>query len=210
MRSTRPVPGRWPHDMVLTIEDSPHALHELLWIREAWQLRVAGDELPPPLADSPAIVDADRPDSFARWQAAWPGLWHSCLAHAAGVRDPSDIERLRHSALGSPERAMLLSRLRGPSWRDEFGNDAFTPGFDAWSRTQFDALTRRRPRSLGDTPERRCLDALVPAWRAGLAQLVLIPCRGTFTRRVGTSALLLTEETRNDPARYEDALRSFT
>jgi hypothetical protein len=30
------LPGNpWPLDMVLTIENSPHALYELLWIREA-------------------------------------------------------------------------------------------------------------------------------------------------------------------------------
>jgi hypothetical protein len=60
-----------------------------------------------------------------------------------------------------------------------------------------------------ETPERASLDALIPAWRSGLTRLVTIPCRGEFTRRIGSAALLITEETRNDVARYTDALRSF-
>ncbi len=55
MRSMFPMPDNpWPHDMAITVEDSPHALLELLWIREAWQLDAEGPDLPPELADTPA------------------------------------------------------------------------------------------------------------------------------------------------------------
>lgn len=53
------------------------------------------------------------------------------------------------------------------------------------------------------------LDALIPAWREGLTKIVTIPCRGSCTHRIGEHALLMTEETRNDPIRYAAALDNF-
>jgi hypothetical protein len=209
MLSSTPMPGNpWPRDMILTIEDGPHALHELLWIREAWGLEPEESGLPPLLTDSPTPVDAGRSAPVAEWSAAWAELWRACLAHAAQTPDPSVFERLPDTAPGSAERVSLLEQLYGPSWRDRFGSEAFTDAFDDWQRGQFDKQTAP-PVPSAESPERLALDDLVPAWRAGLTKLVLIPCRGTFTQRVGSSALLLTEETRDDPARYGVALRSF-
>jgi len=37
----------------------------------------------------------------------------------------------------------------------------------------------------------------------------VIPCRGSCTRRIGASALLLTDETRDDPIRFAEALGTF-
>jgi hypothetical protein len=149
------------------------------------------------------------PGSIARWQDAWPGLWQSCLEHAAKVVDHSALERLTGSTLGSDERMRLLQQLNGPSWRDRFGGEAFTSDYDQWNRRQFEAIASPKPVAYDETPERASLDALIPAWRSGLTRLVTIPCRGEFTRRIGSAALLITEETRNDVARYTDALRSF-
>lgn len=210
MWASEPIPGNpWPHDMVLTIENAPHTLYELLWIREAWDLQMSAKDLPPLLIDTPARVDPEHPGSTSQWQDAWPQLWHSCLEHAAKVVDHSVFERLSESALGSDERMRLLQQLHGPTWRDRFGNEAFTTSYDEWNRRQFEALTSPRPVAYDKTPEHASLDALIPAWRAGLTRMVLIPCHGTFTRRIGPSALLLTEETRNDRARYAEALHSF-
>jgi len=37
------MPGNaWPHDMTITIEDSPPFLSELLFVRSAWGLEPAG------------------------------------------------------------------------------------------------------------------------------------------------------------------------
>lgn len=63
--------------------------------------------------------------------------------------------------------------------------------------------------SLDQTPERLALDSLIPAWRAGLTKLVVIPCRGSYTRRIGEATLPLTDETREDPDLFADTLRSF-
>ena len=39
MRSSVPLSGNpWPHDMVITVEDDPQSLLDLLWIRGAWNL----------------------------------------------------------------------------------------------------------------------------------------------------------------------------
>ena len=48
-----PVEGVWPDDMVLEIEDSPHALLDLLWLREACGLEPTGADLPPLLTVPP-------------------------------------------------------------------------------------------------------------------------------------------------------------
>ncbi len=209
MRSSEPIPGNpWPHDMVITIENAPHMLHELLWIREAWNLRVTGADLPPLLTNTPAPADADRPASIAEWRDGWAELWRECLAHAGEVHDPLMFDRLTQSAIGSDDRTTLLGKLRGPSWRDRFGDEALTEAFDDWNRAQFETLTSGLPQPYDESPERKSLDVLITAWRGGLTKLVLIPCRGTFTRPIGQSSLLLTDETRNDPIRYSEALRS--
>jgi hypothetical protein len=62
---------------------------------------------------------------------------------------------------------------------------------------------------LNEQPERVALDALISAWQSGLTKIVEIPCHGTFTRVVGTHALLVTAETRADAARYRKALAEF-
>ena len=58
MLSSVPIPGNsWPHDMVLTIEDDSQTLLELLWVREAWRLQPAGDDLAPLLSVTPVGAD---------------------------------------------------------------------------------------------------------------------------------------------------------
>jgi hypothetical protein len=198
-------PGNpWPHDMLLTIDDSPNALQELLWVREAWQLNPEGSDLPPLLKHGPVPVGLGP----AEWSRGWADLWHASVAHSAQVTDPSVFERLPQTADGSAERASLLNLLVGPSWRGRFGDDAFTDAYGEWMHDQNEALRLRRPLAYDDTPERRCLEPLIAAWRSGITAFVLIPCQGTHTRRIGAAALLLTEETRNDPDRYAAALRA--
>ena len=209
MRSNRPMPGNpWPHDMTITVEDDPHTLLDLLWIREAWGLEPIGDDLPPLLV---ATLERERREPDPRWADAWPGLWRACLEHAGAEREPGLIERLHGQSIDPAERAELRGRLAGPSWRDEFGDAALTERHEAWSAARTEELLARmrHPRPLDEEPERRSLDALIPAWRSGLTKLVVIPCRGTFTRRVGPNALLVTAETRDDPARYAGALAAF-
>jgi len=207
MRSSSPIPGNpWPHEMVITIDD-PSPLFELLWVREAWRLQPAGADLPPLLVDTPAYVGSGHPPPG--WSAGWAQLWGACVQHAAMPQDRIGMERLfTDRSLGVSERTALLSGLRGPSWRDRFGDDALTDAFGDWKLA--DSERRMSPAlSLDQTPERLALDSLIPAWRAGLTKLVVIPCRGSYTRRIGEATLPLTDETREDPDLFADTLRSF-
>jgi hypothetical protein len=194
--------------MVIRVEDDPHALLDLLWIREAWGLEPTGDDLPPLLVATPER-EADEPDP--RWAAAWPSIWRACLAHAAAGREPGHVERLHRAADGSAERAELLARLVGPSWRVAFGEAAFTERHAAWTtaRNEETIARMRRHRPLDEEPERASLPALIPAWEAGLTTVIVVPVVGEYTRRVGPNALAVTALTRDDPARYAEALGTF-
>jgi hypothetical protein len=212
MQSSSPIPGNpWPHEMLITVEDDPHALLELLWIREAWGLRPIGNDLPPLLSDDSVQLQSRTisPDRLAAWQAAWPTIWDVCIHDVGLIRDPTLFEKLRETTDGSPERAQLLHELRGPSWRDEFGNEAFTDEYEVWTLSRFEARSRREHRTLDEEPERVSLAALIPAWRSGLSKIVTIPCRGSYVRIIGPHTLLVTDETRDDPHSYSDALTQF-
>ncbi len=212
MLSSVPIPGNpWPHDMVLTIEDDSQTLLDLLWVREACSLQPAGDDLAPLLSVTPvgAHNEAVRVGKIAEWQEAWPAMWQACLQHAGQIRDATVFEQLHGTAIGSDERTFLLHEIFGPSWRDVLGDEAFTDQYLVWNQAQFEVNSHRRYQSLEGEPERVSLGALIPAWQAGLSKVVVIPCRGSFTRVIGQHTLLLTAETRDDPKRYSEALKLF-
>lgn len=212
MRSSRPIPGNpWPHDMVITVEDRPHVLLELLWVREAHGLEPAGDDLPPRLVDAPeAARHPVAPGERTAWAAAWPRIWHAAVRHAAREDDPGLLERLSRAPHGSADRAALFRHLIGPTWRDAFGDDVFEdPSYSAWTERGSERHRASIPRALEEAPERRDLDALVRAWRAGLTKIVTIPCHGEFVRRISDHAVLMTDEVRADSAAYRSALASF-
>ncbi|WP_375385324.1 hypothetical protein [uncultured Microbacterium sp.] len=209
MRSSVPMPGNpWPHDMQIEVDDSPHTLIELLWVREAWDLRPVGDDLPP-LLDAPAAKDARRHVDTHGWAEDWPTIWRDAVAHAGTLRDPTLFAALQASANGSQQRRELLTKMVGPSARDRF-IDAFDDSWSEWSTAQ--SATRRAERTLPleEHPERRSLDALIPAWERGLLKIVTIPVRGPHTRRIGPHVLLTTHAIRADPVAYAQALASFT
>lgn len=208
MRSDSPLVGNpWPHEMVISVDDHAYQLLELLWVREAWGLEPVGDDLPPLLVDTPPA--AGDPDDRDAWQAAWPQVWDAAVNHAAGPVEPQRFDELRRARDGSPERAELLRKLHGPTWRQRFGDAAFGESYHVWSAERVRALIGKLPRSVAESPERRSLDALIPAWRAGLSKVITIPCRGDHLRILGDSVMLTTEDTRDDPDRYAHALTAF-
>lgn len=197
----------WPQGMVITVEDHSSPIEELLWIREAYALRPAGD-VPPPLVDPPARA-TERGDAHA-WEQAWPELWREAVRHASAAVSRERIDELSHTEDASPERLAALRALRGASWRERFGDAALERGFPEWSARRLEALARAMRQRLRDTPEHRALPALVAAWQAGLTRIVTLPCRGEHTRVIGASALLVTEETRAEPLAYAAALGTFS
>ncbi|GAA3860466.1 hypothetical protein GCM10022381_01160 [Leifsonia kafniensis] len=197
--------------MLITVEDDPHALVDLLWIREAWGLRPVGDNLPPLLSDKSvgAHTGTDASGGVGTWQNDWPAMWEACVRHAGQVRDETLFEQLQGTAFGSAERDELLHQFVGPTWRDKFGDDAFAAQYETWNLAKLDARSRRRPQPLEDAPEHVSLAALIPAWRAGLSTIVVIPCLSSYTRVIGPHSLIVTSETRDDPNRYSQALKQF-
>lgn len=197
--------------MSITVEDRPHTLLELLWVREAYELQPQGEDLPPLLLDTPATVQDSAVSAETRdeWEVAWPGIWHATVAHVGRDSDPRLFEELHSTASGSTERADLLHRIVGPSWRDDFGDGVFDDSHSTWSQRGMDAHLAEMPTQLENQPERRDLPALIPAWHAGLTKIVTIPCSGEFTRRVGENALLTTAATRENSDSYRRALSTF-
>ena len=213
MRSREPIPAEpWPHDMLITVDDQPGSLLDLLWIRQAHQLQPRGDDLPPLLSETPMVVRDPAVDAETRvaWEEVWPYLWHAAAAHAGGESDPRLFEEIQRTVDGSTERADLLRRIVGPNWRDHCGDDAFhSASYRTWSDAAAHARLAAVPARLADSPERRILPVLIRSWQAGLTKIVTIPCRGEFTRTVSRNGLLLTNTSRDDIDGYQRALRTF-
>lgn len=195
--------------MVITFDDDPGSLVELLWMRDAWGLKPQHGDVPPPLVDSldPQVNEDDEVDVEA-WRAAWPELWNSTLRHAGEARDPALFDAIRSTANNSAEGMELLARITGPSWHDRFG-EAGLERYHPWQTSQFRRRTVGLRTSVEEQPERRSLEALITAWHQGLTKIVTIPCRGAFTRIIGEHTLLMTDETRADADAFSAALHHF-
>jgi hypothetical protein len=197
--------------MVIEVEDSPHALLDLLWLREACGLQPAGVDLPPPLAVPPTRPATAAPGVgvLRTWQAAWPFVWDEVLEHAGRPKQGDVLQGIAELPPGSAERAARIRAFIGPTWRDRFGDEVFDDdGYRDWAAADADRQVAHHL-EYERSPEHTALDALVPAWEAGLAQVVTIPCRGSFTRIVGPATLLVTGGTRDDADGYRAALARF-
>ncbi len=197
--------------MTLTIEDRPNQLLEMLWVREAHELQLDGDDLPPMLSQTPERAAAGMSrESRVEWERAWPRIWRETVAHTGRELEPSRFAQLEDLAHGSEERKAALHQMLGPNWSDEFGHHVFQdPSWKNWERHGMDAFIASMPDAHRNSPKRRDLEALIPAWRAGLTKIVTIPCRGEYTRKLGTNALIVTDVTRADSGLYRAALGTF-
>lgn len=197
--------------MTITVEDRPQAQLELLWLREAHGLDAAGEGFPPMLVDPPASAE-DPVDDATRenWSAAWSRIWSDVVAHTAAEVDQTAFDGALGQEASPAEREIMLRRLIGPTWSDEFGAEAFDDdSYRDWQRRGVEAHAANMPTALMDNPEHRDVSALAGAWRRGLTKVVTIPCRGPHVRQVGSHALLVTDEVRADSAAYRAALDSF-
>jgi len=199
--------------MVITIQDDDQGLTDLLWVRELYALTPPGADLPPhpiDLGELPATTQRLRRDK-TQWEQAWTTLWFTALDKftAPGDLPPAPVRSAEAiDALSDDEVEALMA---GPSWRQHFDDVPFDDAYDRWLHR----LGQRRQEAfhrvtIGLDPERQSLDPLIRAWRQGLTTIVTVPCTGTYTRTLGSTTLMVTEETRADPARYSDALDTFT
>lgn len=199
------VINQLPNDLSITVEDCPAQLLELLWIREAYALHPEGKDLPPVLSDSPLVV-RDSAVDVGQWSLAWPHIWQAAVAHVGGDIDLAPLyDEAQRTEVGSPERLSILRRMRGASWRDDFGDAAFeTDSYREWSTRMSDVL--RAARRGGHQPD---VSSLISAWRAGLKAVILIPCEGFYAQRIGPGALLMSIGMRLDEDGFKSALDNF-
>ncbi len=212
MQSVGPTSNnQWPRDMVLHVQFDEGALLDLLWVREAWRLEVAGPGSPPrPLElDEPELTAEGLRRDKGEWERAWMELWDAALARLVRRRRPAAVDAMAASIVDALTDEEVKALWDGESWRSRFGDAAFATGYDAW----IDRLQARRDR-MHELPlelhaQRQALDELVPAWRRGLTTMVAIPCFGTYTRTLGDDTLLLTESAHEDVDQLRAALRRF-
>ena len=151
MRASGPLPGNpWPRDMSIVVEDDLQPLLDLLWVREAWNLSPVVLDLPPLLVDDSGRAQGKTAtsDESTAWSDEWSSLRERCVHHASLIGDSALFEQLFETTDGSPERAELLQTMMGPSWRDDFGGEAFTEAYETWTLARFEAQARRQTRSL--------------------------------------------------------------
>jgi hypothetical protein len=202
MRSHEEIPGNpWPHDMVIRI-DTPHHLAGLLFVRHAWNL--ARNTEVPELDPVPAIGTSALPASAspAEWSARWERAWRRAW-------DWYDIEEMHHRL---PTQDLLRSLSRPgqelspsvpPMWGVEHGDEGIDrEALSRWERS----LDDDHSLPFAEHPERRNLEALIPAWQAGLESIIVLPYHGYFARRVTQRHLAVSKATRDDPALYDLAL----
>lgn len=188
--------------MVIRIDDNPNNVCELLFIRSAWGIASAAEV--PSLAPKPEPGDSVLPPAGSaeewseKWMRAWQRAW-DWYSTGDAVRQPSP-ELLR--ALSQPGQP--LHPAFPPFWRAEHGYEGIDrDAVNKWMR----ALRPRLDLPLWAQPEHLSLPALIAAWEAGLATVVTLPYAGYFARRISPTHLVVSNETRADPALYTRALR---
>lgn len=80
MQWSTPEPDNpWPNDMLIRVNDDPHNLTLLLFVRQAWS--IAGDLNIPPLSPVPGCGHSRMPESAdastwgRRWKTSWDQAW---------------------------------------------------------------------------------------------------------------------------------------
>ncbi|XAS62893.1 hypothetical protein VUN84_11225 [Micrococcaceae bacterium Sec5.8] len=186
--------------MTITIEDHAQHLKMLLFIRQAWS--VAQDVDIPELSPVPATGTSRIPVSASRevWEKRWRQQWARSWAWF-------DVSRVQDGPMSQDEMRDIsrpgqdLHPIVPPFWPIEYGEDGFDlAAFTAWDMQTIPAFPSRS--------ERDSLPALIDAWQDGLTTVLVLPYRGYFVQRLNSSHLVVSAETRNDPALYTRALQT--
>jgi hypothetical protein len=191
----------WPHDMVIRINDTPHHLTLLLFVREAWS--IAGDLDIPPLNPAPDRGNSRMPASAdaATWGKRWKTAWDQAWSWYE-IEDPT-----HHPTSAEMKEAEDLSRglspFIPPFWTQRYEWEGLDrDAYQVWDQ----GLIPKFPHD----GERRSLQALIPAWKSGIDTIIVLPYKGYFAQRLSQRHLVVSADVRNNPERYSRALREST
>ncbi|WP_427016355.1 hypothetical protein ACQCSX_16565 [Pseudarthrobacter sp. P1] len=212
MRLLHPRPGNpWPHDMVISVDEGPFHICQLLYIRSAWGIAddvdvPALDPVPDPGTSAPPAT-ASLDEWSARWAVAWQRAWDWYGIPEPRPWRPDHLptqELMRSlSVPGQP-----LHPLVPPFWQAEYGDAGIDR--DAYGPWQNSLHPIPEPHRVEETPERLSLPALIEAWRGGLDTVVTLPYRGFYARRITRRHLAVSTATRLDPEMYSRALGTLS
>jgi hypothetical protein len=205
MRFTEQAPDNpWPQDMVIRVDETPHHLTILLFIRQAWGIAAEADV--PRLDPLPDIGASRLPDSAgkseweARWHRAWARAWDWYTVEQPGLPTPEQIRAVSRPGQG-------LNPVIPPFWQADYGWAGIDlDAYNNWERQCSPHAYAPPRRSAAASPEPRSLPALIAAWEGGLDSVIVLPYAGYFARRITNRHLAVSAAARNDPESYSRAL----
>lgn len=193
--------------MVIRVDETPHHLAILLFIRHAWG--VAADIDVPRLDPLPDGGASRLPDSAGKseWEARWRRAWGRAWGWYA-------VEQPGPQALPTPEQIRQASRpgqglnpVIPPFWQADYGWAGIDPdAYNDWEQRCSPHAYAPPRRSAGESPEPRSLPALTAAWESGLDTVIVLPYAGFFASRITSRHLAVSAAARNDPESYSRAL----
>lgn len=204
------MPGRtWPQGMAIRVDETPHQLSVLLFIRHAWEVAVDVDV--PRLDPQPDVGFSRIPETAApaewdaRWRRAWKRAWDWYSVEESDPTIHPTPEYIR--AASQPGHG--LDPLIPPFWQADHGWAGIDAGaYTAWEMACSPEAFFPSRRRATDSPEPQSLPALTAAWESGLDTVVVLPYEGYFARRITARHLAVSAATRNEPAAYSRALRA--
>lgn len=187
--------------MVIRVEDLPHHLTLLLFVREAWSL--APDIDIPPLQPAPDCGRSQMPHSAdaSTWDMRWKTMWNEALnwyeiAARGYLPTPAEMRESQDPSQG-------LNPFIPPFWTQRYE-------WEGLDRDAYQAWEQRLMPKFPHDGEYRSLQALIPAWKSGIDTIIVLPYRGYFAHRLSHQHLVVSADTRNNPANYSRALREST
>ena len=204
------MPGRaWPRGMAIRVEETPHHLSILLFIRHAWN--IAADADVPRLSPQPDVGFSRIPETAApaEWDARWRRAWRRAWDWYS-VAEPDPTIHPTPEYIRSVSRPFHdLDPLIPPFWQADYGWDGIDPhACTAWEMACSPAAYGRSRRNASAAPEPQSQLALIAAWEHGVDSVIVLPYQGYFARRVTVRHLAVSATTRNEPAAYSRALRA--
>ena len=194
---------------LIRVDDTPHHLTVLLFIRHVWE--IAADADVPGLDPLPGVGASRIPDSAtpAEWEARWRRAWDRAWDWYA-VEEPDPTIQPTPDYLREVSRpGHALDPLIPPFWQADHGWEGIdADAYNVWQMASSPHAYGYARRSADASPEPQSLPALIAAWERGLDTVVVLPYRGYFARRITVRHLAVSAATRNEPAAYGRALRT--